>query len=104
MRFAASASVELRRNPITGIAGCCARTISGRASAALVTPIINSRRRMAHAPAETSAFKRQYVRSNQEIGAGGMAGIVAIDPAKRIRLPFQERMSSFDLRDFGAGD
>jgi hypothetical protein len=35
----------LLRNPITGIAGCCARAASGHA-AALPSPAINSRRRI----------------------------------------------------------
>jgi hypothetical protein len=35
MRFVASASVELRRNPITGIVGCCARAVSGQAAVVL---------------------------------------------------------------------
>jgi len=35
-------------NPITGIAGCCARATTGHA-AALPSPTMNSRRRISHA-------------------------------------------------------
>jgi hypothetical protein len=31
-------------NPITGIAGCCARAASGQAAAATLTSVMNSRR------------------------------------------------------------
>ena len=36
----------LLRNPITGIAGCCARAASGHASAELPSSLMNSRRLM----------------------------------------------------------
>jgi hypothetical protein len=39
-----SASHVLRRNPITGIAGCCARAASGHATAAAPSSVMNSRR------------------------------------------------------------
>jgi hypothetical protein len=35
---------KVRRNPITGIAGCCARAASGQAAAALPSSVMNSRR------------------------------------------------------------
>ena len=38
-----SANVVLRRNPITGIAGCCARAASGHAAAAPPSSVMNSR-------------------------------------------------------------
>ena len=43
---ARSTGAELLRNPITGIAGCCARAASGHVAAALPSVTINSRRRM----------------------------------------------------------
>ena len=36
--------VRLLRNPITGIAGCCARAASGHATAAPPSSVMNSRR------------------------------------------------------------
>ena len=39
-----STAVVLLRNPITGIAGCCARTASGHAAAAPPSSVMNSRR------------------------------------------------------------
>lgn len=39
-------------NPITGIAGCCARTASGHATVALPTSVMNSRRLMGFVRAE----------------------------------------------------
>ena len=41
-----SANDVLRRNPITGIAGCCERAAVGDAAAAPPTSVMNSRRRM----------------------------------------------------------
>ena len=43
-RCTASAAVVLLRNPITGIAGCCARAASGHAAAAPPSSVMNSRR------------------------------------------------------------
>jgi len=37
------------QDPITGIAGCCARAASGHAAAVLPSPAMNSRRRISHA-------------------------------------------------------
>src|SRR5215469_10951899 len=47
MRFVASASVELRRNPTTGTAGCCTRAESGDATADPAITLMKSRRRIA---------------------------------------------------------
>src|SRR5262245_12911373 len=41
---ARSASAELLRNPITGIAGCCARAASGHAAAVPPSSVMNVRR------------------------------------------------------------
>jgi hypothetical protein len=58
MRFAASASVELRRNQITGIADCCARAVNGQAEAAQPTNAMNSRRLIASPLARDYGTKR----------------------------------------------
>src|SRR5262249_33149002 len=42
----ASASEVLRRKPITGIAGCCARAARGHAAAAPPRSVMNARRLM----------------------------------------------------------
>jgi hypothetical protein len=39
-----SLGARLLRNPMTGIAGCCARTASGHAVAAPPSNVMNSRR------------------------------------------------------------
>jgi len=49
-RFAASARERLRRNPTTGIAGCCARAASGHVATALPKNVMNSRRFMQAPP------------------------------------------------------
>jgi hypothetical protein len=52
VRWANPSARELRRNPITGIAGCCARAASGHAAAVLPNKAINSRRLMCSSQAE----------------------------------------------------
>ena len=44
--YAKPAAGVLLRNPITGIAGCCARAASGHAAAAPPSSAMNSRRLM----------------------------------------------------------
>jgi len=51
-----TASDVLRRIPITGIAGCCARTGSGHAAAALPRSEKNSRRLIVTPDAEEAAI------------------------------------------------
>ena len=46
LRAADSLGERLLRNPITGIAGCCARAASGHAAAAPPSSVMNSRRLM----------------------------------------------------------
>src|SRR5262249_8682189 len=53
-RWAASAFEVLRRNPITGIAVCCARAASGHAVAEPINPLMKSRRRIAFLKAATT--------------------------------------------------
>ena len=56
-----SASDVLRRNPITGIAPCCARAASGQAAAAPVKKVTNSRRLMASlTPRNTIGYEKEY--------------------------------------------
>jgi hypothetical protein len=43
-----TASDVLRRNPITGFVGCCARTASAQVAAAPPISVMNSRRLMSH--------------------------------------------------------
>jgi hypothetical protein len=45
-RIAYPSGDALLRNPITGIADCCARTVSGHATAAPPRTVMNSRRRI----------------------------------------------------------
>jgi hypothetical protein len=44
VRWANPSARELRRNPTTGIAGCCARAVSGHVAAALPSSVMNERR------------------------------------------------------------
>ena len=46
IRFWTGVSDVLRRNPITGIVGCCARAANGQAAAVPPISVMNSRRFM----------------------------------------------------------
>jgi hypothetical protein len=46
------AGLAAARNPITGIAGCCARATSGQAAAALPRIVMKSRRHVAPLPGQ----------------------------------------------------
>ena len=58
MTFLASSSADTElRNPITGLAGCCARATTDHA-AALPSPAMNSRRRILISPADRGGAYR----------------------------------------------
>src|SRR6516225_966555 len=59
-------------NPITGIAGCCARAASGHAAAAPPSSVMNSRRLM-----PSMALPSPRVRPSQSLALGGN-----VDPQK----------------------
>jgi hypothetical protein len=52
------------RNPITGIAGCCARAVSGHAAAAPPSPAMSSRRRISRLPQQADSLSRARLHVN----------------------------------------
>jgi hypothetical protein len=69
---------ETPRNPTTGIVACCARAVSGHATAVLLKSLMNSRRLMASpAPRTTSGMERishfglKIVRSARQVTKQG---------------------------------
>lgn len=52
------------RNPITGIAGCRARAVSGHAAAAPPSPAMNSRRRIGRLPRQADSLSRTRLHVN----------------------------------------
>ena len=52
------------RNPITGIAGCCARAASGQAAAALPSSVMNSRR-FTRSPRRRGRVARRHVEAER---------------------------------------
>ena len=66
---ATSASGALRRNPTTGIAGCCARAASGQPAVAPPSSVINSRRFMLPLPgASGMSHLAQIIALRQGVG------------------------------------
>jgi hypothetical protein len=66
------------RNPITGIAACCARAASGHAAADPAIAVRNSRRRIAF-PRAYNPSEQEFAtaRSNQEFAPGDMGLMVS---------------------------